>query len=94
MTADVALAEYGNIAAWANSMASHYKPSAIAEFLDANEADAWLISFALHKGIPLVTYEKSQPNSKKKIKIPDVCIPFGVTSLSTIDMFRQLGESF
>jgi len=88
------LAEYASIAIWANSRSSHYKPSALAEFLDVNEADAWLVSYALNKGIPLITHEKSEPNSKKKIKIPDVCIQFGVSYLTTIDMFRQLGQTF
>lgn len=62
--------------------------------LQVAEADAWLVAFALSQGIPLITYEKSEPNSKKKIKIPDVCIQFGVSYHSTIDMFRLLGESF
>lgn len=90
----IALNEYGAIATWAYSMSHHYKPSALAEFLDANEADAWLIAFALNDERPLITHEKSDPNSKKKIKIPDVCIQFGVRYYSTIEMFRQLRESF
>lgn len=48
----------------------------------------------LNQGIPLITYEKSEPKSKKKIKIPDVCMHFGVSYYSTIEMFRLLGESF
>lgn len=88
------LSEYGSIATWANSMSHHYKPAAIAEFLEADEADAWLVAYSLNQNIPLITYEKSEPNSKKKIKIPDVCIQFGVNYLNTIDMFRHLGERF
>jgi len=91
---NIALKEYGTIANWAHSMSHHYKPTALAEFLDTAEADAWLVAFSLNKNIPIITYEKSEPNSKKKIKIPDVCIQFGVSYLSTIDMFRQLGQSF
>jgi len=75
-------------------MSSHYKSSALAEFLDGSSADACLVAYALNQGIPLITYEKSEPGSKKKIKIPDVCIQFGVSCLSTIDMFRILGQSF
>ena len=88
------IGEYGSVAAWASSMSHHYKPAALNEFLDADEADAWLISYALNQNIPLITYEKSEPNSKKKIKIPDVCNNFGVSHMSTMDMFRRLGESF
>jgi hypothetical protein len=90
----ITLSEYSTIAVWANSMSHHYKPSALQEFLDAAEADAWLIAFSLNQGVPLITYEKSEPNSKKKVKIPDVCIQFGVSYHSTIEMFRLLGESF
>ncbi len=91
---DIALSEYAEIAVWANSLSHHYKASALAEFLNTSEADAWLVAYALKRGIPLITYEKSEPNSKKKIKIPDVCIQFGVSYLTTIDMFRQLGQYF
>ena len=90
----ITLSEYSTIAVWANSMSYHYKSSALEEFLDAAEADAWLIAFSLKKSIPLITYEKSEPNSKKKIKIPDVCIQFGISYHSTIEMFRLLGASF
>ena len=70
------------------------KREAIDEFLDANIADAWLIAFAKNKNISLITYEKSEPNSKKRIKIPDVCIEFNIHYLNTIEMFRKLGQSF
>ncbi|MVT12288.1 DUF4411 family protein [Chitinophaga sp. ysch24] len=28
------------------------------------------------------------------IKIPDACLPFGISCLKTIDMFRELEETF
>jgi len=91
---DIVIIEYGQLAIWANSRSNHYKREAIDEFLDANIADAWLIAFAKNHNISLVTYEKSEPNSKKKIKIPDVCIEFNVDYSNTIEMFRSLGEKF
>lgn len=93
-SSNTVITEYSEIANWANSMSHHYKSTALAEFLDVGEADAWLVAFSMNQGIPIITYEKSEPNSKKKIKIPDVCNQFGVVYLSTIDMFRQLGQSF
>ncbi|MEM8523051.1 MAG: DUF4411 family protein [Bacteroidota bacterium] len=93
-SSDISLTEYAQIANWANSRSNHYKPTALAEFLHADEADAWLVAYALNQNIPLITHEKSEPNSKKKIKIPDVCIPFGVDYCTTIDMFRRLEEQF
>ncbi len=91
---DTVIGEYSQLAIWANARSGHYKREAIDEFLDANIADAWLVAFGKNKNLSLITYEKSEPNSKKKIKIPDVCIAFNVTYLNTIEMFRQLGESF
>ena len=90
----VAFAEYRSIAVWANSMSSHYKPTALAAFLSANEADAWLVAYAMKQNLTLLTYERSEPNSKKKIKIPDVCIQFGLNYLTTIEMFRALNQTF
>lgn len=77
-------------------MNGHYTPSALDEFLHADEADAWLVAYALadvdHRII--VTHEISQPESKKKIKIPDACAPFGVRHVNTIELFRQLQVRF
>lgn len=42
----------------------------------------------------IVTYEKSQPERKNRIKIPEVCIHFNVRYIDTIQMFRELNESF
>jgi hypothetical protein len=87
---------YGHIASWALSKANHYLPNALSEFLDADEADAWLIAFA-HADIAattIVTYETSNPNRKNKIKIPDVCNAHEIKYVNTIEMLRQLGETF
>jgi uncharacterized membrane protein (DUF441 family) len=69
-------------------------PSAISEFLDADEADAWLVSFALKHGLTIITHEVSDPLIKRKIKIPDVCKQFGVKYMNTIEMFRTIKENF
>jgi hypothetical protein len=92
----IVLAEYSQVVIWAASKSSHYSSTAIAEFLDADEADAWLVSFALNglQNRIIVTYEKSQPEIKRKIKIPEVCNQFTVSYVDTIEMFRQLGERF
>jgi hypothetical protein len=72
----------------------HYLQRAIDEFLDAEEADAWLIAYALNNKLTIVTYEVSAPNQKSKIKIPDACIPLGVQFINPMEMFRQLNEQF
>ena len=90
------LAEYEKISIWAISKNDHYLPQAINEFLDADEADAFLISYALAdiQNRVLITHEVSQPEKKKKIKIPEPCDAFGVTYMNTIQMFRELGITF
>ncbi|HEY5589727.1 MAG TPA: DUF4411 family protein [Paludibacter sp.] len=90
------IASYRNIVTWAASKGSHYTPNAIAEFLEADEADAWIIAFGHAKlnDRTIVTYESSEPQRKNKIKIPDVCIAHGFECVDTIGMFRKLGEGF
>lgn len=94
-TAHVLIA-YGQVAAWAISKSNHYLQNALAEFLDADEADAWIVAFALADSTHriIVTHEISEPNKRNKIKIPDACIANGIRYTNTIEMFRQLGERF
>lgn len=88
--------QYSQVATWAVSKSGHYLPNALAEFLDADEADAWLIAHALVDPAQhiLVTHEVSEPNRKNKVKIPDACIANDVQYCNTIEMLRQLGERF
>lgn len=94
-TPDV-LSKYTDIVRWANSRISHYLQRALDEFLQAENADTWLIAYALSLSGDrrIVTYETSEPNRRNKIKIPDVCQPFGISTATTIEMFRNLGETF
>ncbi len=71
-----------------------YNQRALDTFFDADEADAWLIAHALSTGSAIVTYETSQPLKIARVKIPDICAPLGIRTLTTIEMFRELGESF
>ena len=91
-----ALPEYVQISSWATSKSDHYLPNAINEFLDVDEADAFLVAYAfadIHNRV-LVTHEVSDPKRRNKIKIPEPCVHFGVTYLNTIGMFRELGITF
>jgi len=91
-----ALEEYRKISEWAVSKNDHYKKKAIDEFLAADEADAFLVAYAMKdsKNRVLVTHEVSQPNRKNKIKIPEPCDHFGVTYMNPIEMFRKLEVTF
>ena len=86
--------EYRIVINWAMSRRDHYLAKAINEFLDANEADAWIIAYGIKNNCTITTYEKSEPRGKKKIKIPEPCDSLGVSYLDTIEMFRHLGVKF
>lgn len=90
----IIISEYATISGWAHSKSAHYTQAALNEFLDANEADAWLVAYALARETIIVTHEISQPDRKNKIKVPDACIPFNVRHVNTISMFRELKEQF
>jgi hypothetical protein len=90
------MTEYSQVSEWANSRNGHYLPNALNEFLDAYEADAFLIAYALadRKHRIVVTHEMSNPNQRNKIKIPEPCNALGILFCVTIDMFRSLKETF
>lgn len=87
---------YGQVTGWALSKSEQYLQNALNEFLDADEADAFIIAYALSDNTNriIVTHEKSGPMRRNKIKIPDACIALNVNYLNTVEMFRRLGETF
>lgn len=90
------MAAYAQVTTWAISRSGHYLPNALNEFLNADEADAFLVAYCLADSANrfLVTQEVSEPNRQSKVKIPDACIALNVSYVNTIEMFRQLGERF
>jgi Domain of unknown function (DUF4411) len=78
------------VALWANSQ--QYNPGAIATFLAC--ADYRLVCYALAHGCTVVTHERSAPDSKHKIKLPDACAGVGVRCIKPFDMLRALGAKF
>lgn len=93
---DEVMTQYSQVISWAVSKSGQYNQNALNEFLSSDEADAFLIAYTLADNANriLVTHETSSPNSKSRIKIPDVCMGVNVRFANTIDMLRQLGESF
>lgn len=92
MDSRLVIEAYIEIVNWANSMNHQFKQKAIQDFLMAELADSWLVAYAKTFNCIIVTYEKSEPNRKSKIKIPEVCKQFGVKYINTIDMLRELNE--
>jgi Domain of unknown function (DUF4411) len=76
------------LATWANSR--DFKPSAIAEFT-GNNADYLLVAYAREHQHVVVTHERSRPNARGRVLIPDACIAMGVTTSDTFQMLRQTG---
>lgn len=56
----------------------------------ATGADGWLVAYARVNGLTVVTLEESRPESRNQIKLPDVCIQFGVPYQNVFTMLRAL----
>jgi hypothetical protein len=74
----------GEVSAWAAGGA--YEPAAVNTFLQA--ADYYLVAHGVAQGYTIVTHEVAS-TSKKKIKIPDACISFGVKCVTPFAMLRK-----
>jgi hypothetical protein len=85
------LLRYAEVMAWVENQ-PRFVPFAKAEF--AQSVDGWLIAFAKAKGLILVTHEERRPESKTKVKIPDVCDAVGVQCVDTFQMLRILQTQF
>lgn len=81
------ITSYTEIQRWANSN-SQFTDAAKSEF--ASNADAWLIAYAKAKDCKLVTHEAYNPDTKRRILIPVVCVQFNIPYLNTFEMLRQL----
>lgn len=76
---------------WVDSQ-PRFTESAKHEFLDV--ADCHLVAEALAYGGIVVTHEKSEPDSKKSVKIPDVCHAFGIECILPHEMLAREGARF
>ncbi len=57
-------------------------------------ADPWLIAKAKVLEAVIVTHEVPAPSNTKKVKIPNICIHFGVDYTNPFNMLRKLGAKF
>ncbi len=81
---------YGRTVVWANRH-PQFTRGAKAEFSRAENADAWVVAYAVAKGCVVVTQEQLDPNVKVRIPIPNVCQAFTVQYVDTFQMLRDLG---
>ena len=88
---DEVVRAYTDIMTWAQCHPNYSDP-AKAKF--ATGADGWLVAYAQVHGATVVTNERSAPESKREIKLPDVCYRFKVQPLDTFAMLRALNVCF
>jgi hypothetical protein len=82
--------QWRGLATWAQSPQKAFKATAQAKFLDIESADAWLIAYAAFAGgYTIVTNEKSAPESKKFIKLPDAAAAAGVKTTTLFEVLSQ-----
>ena len=60
----------------------------------ATGADGWLVAYAMVRDAIIVTNEECAPESKREIKLPDVCAQFNVTYKDTFAMLKELTIRF
>ena len=68
---------------------------ALTAFANQEKADAFLCAYAMsHLDFSVVSFEKSNPDIKRKVMLPDVCGMEGVRCSHVIQMFLELGVVF
>lgn len=82
---------FGQMQTWAQAQ-PRFTPTAKTEF--ASVADCWMVAHAKAHGLVIVTGETFDPNSRKRIKIPNVCQAFEVEYVDTFQMLNELGVRF
>lgn len=84
--------QYGSLMTWATS-GGHYTPAAISEFADSKNADPFIVAAAKVHGATVVTHEKSDPNAKRRIPLPNAADAIGVATISIYDLLMRHAAS-
>jgi hypothetical protein len=89
------LEQYARLMQWAETERA-YKQIAIDEFMEEDNADTWLIAYAMTdpKEYKLVTFEKPNNDIKRKIPIPNVCKHFQIGYCDLYEMLKDLKFKF
>ncbi len=87
---DACLATYREIMEWTIS-AEQFSPAAKEEFAEAENADPWVVAFAMATGSAVVTQETFSSDVKNRIPVPNVCRAMSVPCVDTFQMLKQLG---
>jgi len=79
-----------SVSQWASS--AGYQAAAVSAFLQAG--DYFNVAQALTLTYTVITQEKPEPASRKKIKIPDACDAVGVSWMTPFKMLSNEGARF
>jgi len=82
------LANYQQLVSWSSSN-TQFLNNAKAEFAQYDEADAWIVAFALSSKLTVVSQEIFNANIKRKFLIPNVCHEFNVRHIDTFTFLRE-----
>lgn len=69
-----------------------YTPEAKRNFLAG--ADPWLVAKAMTISAVIVTHERADPKSKRRVPLPNVCSNFGVSHTDTFTHLQRLSVRF
>lgn len=83
------LSAFSRVSQWVNSR--DYDPAAVNTFFQV--ADYYLIAYALAHEFTIVTHEVPA-HTRKKVKIPNVCIAPGIKHMTPYEMLRREGARF
>ena len=90
LTQDVAVtAKLAETITWAQNCTVRFSQSAIFDY--TNVADSYLVATAAARNMVLVTYEKSNPQRRNRVMLPDACYAIGVRSCDLNTALRELG---
>ena len=88
---DQIIQKYAELMQWAENQSNHYTRNAVDEFMKEDNADPWLIAYALaKKNITLVTFERLKKEQKNRIPIPNVCDDFEIMYCDLYQMLKNL----
>ncbi len=82
---------FGEMMAWVQGN-DQFLIEAKEEF--ARVADGWLAAYASEYDVVVVTNEAFNPNVRRKVPLPNLCLQFGIRCIDTYSMLRELGVRF
>lgn len=82
------MTHYASLMTWAAN-GDQYTPGAIAEFADNKKADAFIVAVARQRGDIVITHEKSIPDAKRRIPLPNAADALSVKTMTIFDLLSK-----